>query len=68
MNLLDPRRPKELILVAGPNGAGKTTIAKDYIDSRFPFWPQVNADRLLDRLRTLGSLAPRTADAIQAAE
>ena len=68
MNGLDPTRPKELVLVAGPNGAGKTTIAKTYIASRFPFWPQVNADRVLERLQSLAPLVPGPAEAIRAAE
>ena len=68
MTTLDPTRPRELVLIGGPNGAGKTTIAKSYIATRFPFWPQVNADRLLERLLELGPLAPRPGSALTAAE
>lgn len=56
------------MLIGGPNGAGKTTIARSYVSARFPFWPQINADRLLERLHELGPLAPKSGTPLIAAE
>lgn len=61
-------RPKELVLIAGPNGAGKTTLANAYVGSRFPNWPQVNADATLASIQAVGPLAGVPAQARAAAE
>jgi predicted ABC-type ATPase len=61
-------RPAELVLVAGPNGSGKTTIAETYIQSRFPLWPKINADRLLLALEQANALQADPLPVLQAAQ
>lgn len=63
MNLpAHPQRPAELVLVAGPNGSGKSTVADDYIQSRFPIWPKLNADRVTKALKDDADLASLASD------
>lgn len=54
-------RPAELVLIAGPNGSGKTTVADDYVQTRFPIWPKLNADRVALALKEEPASSPSQA-------
>ena len=56
------------MFLAGANGAGKTTVASNYVASRFPYWPQANADQLLLALQQRGPVSQVPTDALSAAK